>query len=162
MSSQAEPEITETYHIFLASPGDMKDTADISCEQLFQTFDPMLEKLLCREDLLGFLQQHTGTLIACGQDHFAFPHRSFQEYLAMGWLTEQNDDVLSPEVCDDPDAIQPSGTFQRVVRGGSWLGFRDIARVESLRPLLPGLPHQRYRFSGVLFVPHLNSDSWVS
>ena len=80
---------------------DSKDTADISREQLLQAFDPMLEKL-GREDLLGFLQQHTGILIAREQNHFAFPHRSFQEYLAMGWLTEQNDDLLSPEVCEDP------------------------------------------------------------
>ncbi len=51
---------------------------------------------------LTFLQQHTGILIAREQNHFAFPHRSFQEYLAMGWLTAQTDDRLSPEVCADP------------------------------------------------------------
>ena len=80
---------------------DAEHTADISQASILKAFEPMLGKL-GRDDLLAFLQQHTGILIAREQNRFAFPHRSFQEYLAMGWLTAQAEDCLSPEVCDDP------------------------------------------------------------
>ena len=80
---------------------DTAHTADISHTAIQAAFEPVLAKL-GREDLLAFLQQHTGILIAREQNRFAFPHRSFQEYLAMGWLTAQTDDKLSPEVCADP------------------------------------------------------------
>jgi NACHT domain len=80
---------------------DAVHTADISRTAILEAFDPILEKL-GRDDLFNFLQQHTGILIAREQKHFAFPHRSFQEFLAMGWLTSQTDDHLSPKVCADP------------------------------------------------------------
>ena len=76
-------------------------TADIEWSAIQTAFAPVL-KTLGSDDLLAFLQQHTGILIAREQNRFAFPHRSFQEYLAMGWLTAQTDDKLSPEVCADP------------------------------------------------------------
>ena len=81
--------------------GDAVYTADISQAALLLAFDPLLENL-SRADLLDFLQQHTGILIAREQQRYAFPHRSFQEYLAMGWLTAQSEDRLSPVVCADP------------------------------------------------------------
>jgi hypothetical protein len=77
-------------------------TADINQTAILKAFRPFLKKLLCEDDLFAFLQQHTGILIARGQNRFAFPHRSFQEYLAMGWLTAQAVDLLSLEVCADP------------------------------------------------------------
>jgi hypothetical protein len=80
---------------------DAEHAADISHATILAAFEPMLGKL-GRDDLLAFLQQHTGILIAHEQNYFAFPHRSFQEYLAMGWLTSQTDDHLSPKVCADP------------------------------------------------------------
>jgi hypothetical protein len=80
---------------------DTAHAADISQAAIQIAFEPVLAKL-GRDDLLAFLQQHTGILIAREQNRFAFPHRSFQEYLAMGWLTSQTDDKLSPEVCADP------------------------------------------------------------
>jgi hypothetical protein len=52
--------------------------------------------------LLTYLQQHSGILIARDNDQFAFPHRSFQEYLAMGWLTAQSGDELSQIVRTNP------------------------------------------------------------
>ncbi|MBT9099614.1 NACHT domain-containing protein [Methylovulum psychrotolerans] len=80
---------------------DNRHTADISTAAIYTAFDPILDKL-GRHDLMAFLQQHTGILIAREQQQFAFPHRSFQEYLAMGWLTSQTEDLLSPAVCADP------------------------------------------------------------
>ncbi|MCX7098307.1 MAG: SUMF1/EgtB/PvdO family nonheme iron enzyme [Methylococcales bacterium] len=80
---------------------DAAHTADISQAAIQAVFEPVLAKL-GRDDLLAFLQQHTGILIARERNRFAFPHRSFQEYLAMGWLTSQTEDKLSPEVCTDP------------------------------------------------------------
>jgi hypothetical protein len=77
------------------------DTADINKEQLFQAFTPLLETI-GRKHLLTYLQQHSGILIARDNDQFAFPHRSFQEYLAMGWLTSQSGDELSQAVCSKP------------------------------------------------------------
>lgn len=79
---------------------DPRQTADIGVAELYTAFEPILD-CVGRRDLLAFLQQHTGILIAREQRQFAFPHRSFQEYLAMGWLTSQQDDCLSPEVCAD-------------------------------------------------------------
>ena len=81
---------------------DAEHSADINQAALLAAFDPLLVENLGRKDLLAFLQQHTGILIAREQNRFAFPHRSFQEYLAMGWLTAQAVDVISPEVCADP------------------------------------------------------------
>jgi len=80
---------------------DARHTADIPQTAILAAFEPLLDKL-GRDDLLAFLQQHTGILIAREQNSFAFPHRSFQEYLAMGHLTRQQQDALSPEVCADP------------------------------------------------------------
>lgn len=82
--------------------GGGDSTADIRQEDLLRAFEPLVYKLLCQADLLAFLQQHTGILIARAQQRYAFPHRSFQEYLAMGWLTAQSEDRLTPEVCADP------------------------------------------------------------
>lgn len=83
------------------SQQDNKHTADISETAIMAAFKPVLTKL-SSADLLRFLQQHTGILIAREQNSFAFPHRSFQEYLAMAYLTYQPEDVLSPVVCSDP------------------------------------------------------------
>ena len=74
---------------------------DISESALLSAFAPVLKKL-GSEDLLAFLQQHTGILIARAQDRFAFPHRSFQEYLAMGWLNAQTDLSFRDTVREDP------------------------------------------------------------
>lgn len=88
-------------HLAQQQQGDAEHTADISEDALFKAFKPLLKKL-GQDDLLAFLQQHTGILIARDQQSFAFPHRSFQEYLAMGWLTGQSAYLLSPLVCADP------------------------------------------------------------
>ena len=80
---------------------DSRHTADLTRDAIVKAFQPILQTL-GQKDLFAFLEQHTGILIAREQNYFAFPHRSFQEYLAMGWLTAQLDDALSPEVFDDP------------------------------------------------------------
>ncbi len=80
---------------------DSTGVANISRSQLLDVFEPLLATL-GRDDLLAYLEQHSGILISRGRDHYAFPHRSFQEYLAMGWLSSRTDDALSREVCTDP------------------------------------------------------------
>ncbi|MBL3599772.1 MAG: SUMF1/EgtB/PvdO family nonheme iron enzyme [gamma proteobacterium endosymbiont of Lamellibrachia anaximandri] len=80
---------------------DSNGVANISRNQLLDAFEPLLATL-GRDDLLAYLEQHSGILISRGRDHYAFPHRSFQEYLAMGWLSSRTDDALSREVCTDP------------------------------------------------------------
>jgi formylglycine-generating enzyme required for sulfatase activity len=77
------------------------NSADINEEQLLKAFAPLL-KTMGSEHLLTYLQQHSGILIARDNDQFAFPHRSFQEYLAMGWLTAQPDDEFSKTVRANP------------------------------------------------------------
>lgn len=81
-------------------PGDQQ-TADIDEEALLKAFKPIL-KQVGSTDLIFFLQQHTGILIARAQDLYAFPHRSFQEYLAMGWLKAQTDYSFRDTVQEDP------------------------------------------------------------
>ncbi|RRS33515.1 MAG: hypothetical protein OI74_07790 [Gammaproteobacteria bacterium (ex Lamellibrachia satsuma)] len=80
---------------------DSNGVANISRSLLLDVFEPLLATL-GRDDLLAYLEQHSGILISSGQDHYAFPHRSFQEYLAMSWLSSRTDDALSREVCTDP------------------------------------------------------------
>ena len=80
---------------------ETNDTADINKQQLLKAFEPLLETM-GRKDLLTYLQQHSGILIARDNDQFAFPHRSFQEYLAMDWLTGKSGDELSQTVRANP------------------------------------------------------------
>ncbi len=77
------------------------DSADINEKQLLIACAPLL-KTMGTEQLLTYLQQHSGILIARDNDQYAFPHRSFQEYLAMGWLTGKSGNELSLTVRANP------------------------------------------------------------
>lgn len=94
-------QLAHTAHCQQQTQAEAIQTADIAKADILAAFDPLLDTV-GRDELLRFLQQHTGILIARDQDYYAFPHRSFQEYLAMGWLTSYHDDHLTPQVLADP------------------------------------------------------------
>jgi hypothetical protein len=77
-------------------------TADLSEEQVLAAFRPVLKRL-GTEDLLRYLRRHAGILVAREEGRFSFPHRSFQEYLAMlGLKALGTRGHLIPEVQGDP------------------------------------------------------------
>ncbi len=55
--------------------------ADIGEDDLLRAFRPLLGKL-GPDELLMYLRDRSGILVALRQETYAFPHRSFQEYLA--------------------------------------------------------------------------------
>ncbi len=80
---------------------DSRDAADISKAMVEQAFEPLLDHY-GRLDLLDYLRRHAGILIGKEEDRFAFPHRAFQEYLAMRRLDARTDDSLVRTVLADP------------------------------------------------------------
>ena len=77
-------------------------TADLTEDQVLTAFGPVLRKL-GSDDLLAYLRRHTGILVAREEGLFGFPHRSFQEYLAMlGLKALGTRGHLIPEVRADP------------------------------------------------------------
>jgi formylglycine-generating enzyme required for sulfatase activity len=80
---------------------DYELPADIPKTAILEAFTDVI-KAQGEDNLLPFLHQHTGILIARKQDNFAFPHRSFQEYLAMRYLTLQKPLQLIPTVSTEP------------------------------------------------------------
>jgi predicted NACHT family NTPase len=82
---------------------DSRDAADISREMLEQAFSPVLDHY-GRLDLLDYLRRHAGILIGKEEERFAFPHRAFQEYLAMRRLDART------ELGNLPHGSSASGT----------------------------------------------------
>jgi len=68
-----------------ADPERDEQPADISEVELLQTFRPLLDDVGPGE-LLGYLENRAGVLIHRREGVYAFPHRSFQEYLAASHL----------------------------------------------------------------------------
>ena len=64
--------------------------ADISRAELVVAFEPLLGTVKT-DDLLGFLRQRAGLLIEHDEGIYAFPHRSFQEFLAGCRLANRQD-----------------------------------------------------------------------
>ncbi|HEX9737392.1 MAG TPA: SUMF1/EgtB/PvdO family nonheme iron enzyme, partial [Thermoanaerobaculia bacterium] len=64
-----------------ADPERDEQPADISDAELLQAFRPLLDDVGPAE-LLGYLENRAGVLIHRRAGVYAFPHRSFQEYLA--------------------------------------------------------------------------------
>ena len=88
-------------HADQAASGNARDAADIPATLLDQAFRPLLD-LNGRRDLIDYLRGHAGVLISREEDRFAFPHRAFQEYLAMCHLDAQVEDSLVATTAADP------------------------------------------------------------
>jgi formylglycine-generating enzyme required for sulfatase activity/energy-coupling factor transporter ATP-binding protein EcfA2 len=71
-------------------PQGREGAADISEGDLLVAFKPLLErKQVAPNELIGYLQNRAGLLIARQEGVYAFPHRSFQEYLTACYLANQ-------------------------------------------------------------------------
>jgi formylglycine-generating enzyme required for sulfatase activity len=79
------------------------DSADVSETELLVACKPLFESL-GPETLLHYLRHRAGLLIARQEGVFAFPHRSFQEYLAAGYLAARPNAAveLRRRVTEDP------------------------------------------------------------
>jgi formylglycine-generating enzyme required for sulfatase activity len=66
------------------------EPADITEGEVLVAFKPLLGKLT-PDVLLAYLEQRAGLLIPRREAVYAFPHRSFQEYLAACQLSNQSD-----------------------------------------------------------------------
>ncbi len=77
--------------------------ADISEGDLLVAFKPLLGNL-APETLLAYLRDRAGLIVTRDEGVYAFPHRSFQEYLAACRLADQPDfaERLQELVCADP------------------------------------------------------------
>jgi formylglycine-generating enzyme required for sulfatase activity len=72
---------------------DVTGTADIAEEQLVQVLWSISENKDLRPGrLIEFLSDRAGLLVSHGNKVYTFPHRTFQEYLAACYLTEEDTD----------------------------------------------------------------------
>ncbi len=78
-------------------------TADISREDLREELRDMLGSLDRAEAVLKYIQERAGLLIARDNRTYAFPHRSFQEYLAAMWIMRMDnfDEALAERIRRD-------------------------------------------------------------
>ena len=118
-----------------ATVGD--DAADISEGEVLVAFKLLLSKV-DTEALLRYPRERAGLLLARRPGVYAFPHRSFQEFLAACYLADQPDAIesLVSLVNDDPAwwrevAILTAGKKKRGGLGGA------VAVVGALIPDLP-------------------------
>ncbi|MBN1137953.1 MAG: SUMF1/EgtB/PvdO family nonheme iron enzyme [Anaerolineae bacterium] len=79
--------------------------ADIGIGEVLAAFAPLLPDGFDSRQLLGYLETRAGLLIGRAPGVYAFPHRSFQEYLAACFLAEGIDfaRALRDLVCADYD-----------------------------------------------------------
>ncbi|MCU0487099.1 MAG: SUMF1/EgtB/PvdO family nonheme iron enzyme, partial [Anaerolineales bacterium] len=87
-------------------PKEQTGTADILEKDLvYALLNVSPEKSETRPELLArFLRERAGLLAARGEGVYAFPHRTFQEYLAACHLTETDfPETLAGLACEDPE-----------------------------------------------------------
>ncbi|GAB4468302.1 MAG: SUMF1/EgtB/PvdO family nonheme iron enzyme [Anaerolineales bacterium] len=84
------------YQTHLRQAGEEKrddDSADISRGEVLDVFCAMLPEDFNPDLLLRYLETRSGLLLGRRENVYAFPHRSFQEYLAACHLTAVEQDV---------------------------------------------------------------------
>ena len=109
--------------------------ADIPEERVLWAFKPLLGKV-DPDTLLAYLHQRAGLLIPRREGVYAFPHRSFQEYLAASHLFDQTDFYQQVRELGDQDmAWWREALLLAIVRGGIGSAVRSI---KELLPLDPG------------------------
>ncbi|MEI2690756.1 MAG: SUMF1/EgtB/PvdO family nonheme iron enzyme [Anaerolineae bacterium] len=111
--------------------------ADIPEERVLWAFKPLLGKV-DPDILLAYLHQRAGLLIPRREGVYAFPHRSFQEYLAASHLFDQTEFYQRARELGDQDmAWWREVLLLAVVRGGIGSAVRSL---KELLPLDPGKP----------------------
>ncbi len=86
-----------------AQPEREDAPADITEADLLVAFKPLLGEV-APDTLLGYLRDRAGLLVAREDGVYAFPHRTFQEYLAACHLADQPDFAVALKAlaCADP------------------------------------------------------------
>jgi hypothetical protein len=111
--------------------------ADIPEERVLWAFKPLLGKV-DPDILLAYLHQRAGLLIPRREGVYAFPHRSFQEYLAASHLFDQTEFYQRARELGDQDmAWWREVLLLAVVRGGIGSAVRSL---KELLPLDPSKP----------------------
>jgi formylglycine-generating enzyme required for sulfatase activity len=73
-------------------PGAKDDqVADISRHELLDALDEELRDLNKANEVVEYIEQRAGLLVAKGERIYSFPHRTFQEYLAAVHILSQGD-----------------------------------------------------------------------
>ncbi|NUQ86636.1 MAG: SUMF1/EgtB/PvdO family nonheme iron enzyme [Anaerolineales bacterium] len=78
--------------------------ADIRTDEVLDAFSPYLPDTTHPRVIINYLETRAGLLLGRGNGIYAFPHRSFQEYLAACYLNDQPDPAseYSDRVLKDP------------------------------------------------------------
>ncbi len=78
--------------------------ADIRTDEVLDAFSPYLPDTTHPRVIINYLETRAGLLLGLGNGIYAFPHRSFQEYLAACYLNDQPDPAseYSDRVLKDP------------------------------------------------------------
>ncbi len=87
-----------------AAQSKLVGTADIPQANLVTGLMRITKKEIRHALLIEFLRDRAGLLLPRGEGVYTFPHRTFQEYLAACWLTDDDyPDTLMKLACQSPD-----------------------------------------------------------